>query len=76
MKEVISMNEVKFKEGSLIVTFQNGVDENNELKTYTRTFRNVSKDASVQGLITTANAFSVLVGHPVDQVERVIREIL
>lgn len=70
------MNEVKFKEGSLIVTFQNGMDENGEPKTYTRTFRNVSKDASVQGLITTANAFSVLVGHPVHQVERVIRELL
>ena len=70
------MNEAKFKEGSLIVTFQNGMDENDEPKTYTRTLRNVSKDASVQGLITTANAFSVLVGHPVHQVERVIRELL
>lgn len=72
----MDMNETVFKEGSLIVTFKAGLDENNEPKTYARTFRNLNKNASVQGLITTANAFSVLVGHPVETVERVIREVL
>ncbi len=66
------MNET----ANLIVTFQAGVDENNEPITVARTFRNINPDASSAALHATAQAISTLVGHTIVKVERVLREQL
>ena len=66
------MNET----ANLIITFQAGVDENNEPITVAQTFRNINPDASSSALHATAQAISTLVGHNILKVERVLREQL
>ncbi len=66
------MNET----ANLIVTFQAGVDENNEPITVAYTFRNINPAASNDALHATAQAISTLVGHTIVKVERVLREQL
>ena len=61
---------------NLIVTFQAGVDENNEPITVARTFSNINPAASSAALHATAQAISTLVGHTIVKVERVLREQL
>ena len=61
---------------NLIVTFQAGVNENNEPITIARTFNNIDPAASSAALHATAQAISTLVGLSIVKVERVHREQL
>lgn len=68
------MNSGTFNSGSLVVTFQIGTDENSDPITISHTFRSLNPNASAQALHATAAAFGTLLGYPVINVERIVRE--
>lgn len=63
-------------EGSLVVTYKTGVDENGQDVTISRTFRNLNPNASVAAIYATAQAIGSLLGYELFGVERVVRESL
>lgn len=61
---------------SITVSFLVGLDENNNPLITKQTFRNVSGEASVASIRTTAEAIANVLGLEVFEIERTVREQL
>lgn len=63
-------------EQSLVVVFENGVDEKGEKVYFQRTFKGIHESATPQALRAVAQALGTLFGKPVAKVQLVERNAL
>jgi hypothetical protein len=75
-KHIYSEGGDEMTNQSLVVVFENGVDENGEKSYFQRTFNDIHESATPQALRAVAQAFGSLFGKSVTKVQLVERNVL